>query len=124
MYNFSIENRREYEPELLKGNIKTLILAVLEANPLHGYGIAKEIERRSNEALSFGEGTVYPALKALHRAGFIEAEWIHPENGPARKVYSLTERGREEIVRRRRTWRHFTWTINSVLLGGTDATSV
>src|ERR1043166_3679889 len=53
------------ERELLKGNTPTLVLAVLKDQPLHGYGIAREIERRSDNALKFKEGTLYPALHAL-----------------------------------------------------------
>jgi DNA-binding PadR family transcriptional regulator len=44
------------ENELKKGSIQTLILAVLATKPLHGYGIAREIEKRSADILSFNEG--------------------------------------------------------------------
>ena len=57
----------ENERELLKGNTPTLILAVLRDTPRHGYAIAREIERRSDNALQFKEGTLYPALRALER---------------------------------------------------------
>ena len=107
----------EYGPELLKGNIQTLILTVLEAGSLHGYGISKEIERRSEDALAFGEGTIYPALKALEREGFILGAWENPCTGPARKIYSLTEAGVREAVRRRDTWSRFARTIELVLGG-------
>ena len=63
------------ERELLKGNTPTLVLAVLQAAPLHGYGIAREIERRSGNALKFKEGTLYPALHALEREGLITGAW-------------------------------------------------
>ena len=108
----------DYGPELLKGNIQTIILVVLQTGGLHGYGISKEIERRSHEALAFGEGTVYPALKALERQGFIVGTWDHPSAGPARKIYKLTESGRREATTRRETWMRFTETINLVLGGG------
>lgn len=110
----------EYGSELLKGNIQTIILAVLETGALHGYGIAKEIERRSDNALAFGEGTVYPALKALVRDGFIEGAWENPISGPSRKVYSLTESGLMEATRRRKTWSRFSQTIDQVLRGGAN----
>ena len=55
------------EKELLKGNTPTLVLAVLNVAPLHGYGIAREIERRTDNALKCKEGTLYPALHALER---------------------------------------------------------
>jgi len=107
----------EYGPELLKGNIQTLILAVLESGALHGYGLAREIELRSAEALSFGEGTIYPALKVLEKAGFIEGSWDTQVSGPARKVYALTESGTYELARRRDVWNRFSRTIDQVIGG-------
>ena len=65
------EDKELLNKELLKGNTPTLILAVLETASRHGYGIAREIERRSDNALAFKEGTLYPALHALEREGLI-----------------------------------------------------
>jgi DNA-binding PadR family transcriptional regulator len=107
----------DYGPELLKGNIQTIIRAVLEAGALHGYGIAKEIELRSEESLAFGEGTIYPALKALARDGLIEGAWETPMSGPARKLYSLTDAGSRDLVRRREIWKRFSSTIDRVIGG-------
>src|SRR2546421_9161865 len=81
------------ERELLKGNTPTLVLAVLRDGPLHGYGIAREIERRSESALQCKEGTLYPALHALERDGLVRGEWRREEGGRERKVYSLTPPG-------------------------------
>ena len=71
----------ETERELLKGNTPTLVLAVLKDAPLHGYGIAREIERRSSNALRFKEGTLYPALHALEREGLIVGAWSREGGG-------------------------------------------
>jgi len=101
----------------LKGNIQTLILAVLESGPLHGYGMVREIQTRSEDALAFGEGTIYPALKALERDGFIEGAWDTSATGPARKVYSLSQSGIYELARRRDVWRRFTHSIDQVIGG-------
>src|SRR2546423_12177572 len=76
--------------ELLKGNTPTLVLAVLKDSPLHGYGIAREIERRSGNALKFKEGTLYPALHALEREGVITGEWQKEGNTGERKVHTNT----------------------------------
>jgi len=69
------------------GNLAALILAVLEASSQHGYAIAREIEQRSANALSFGDGALYPALKLLERHGYIRGAWQTDTGGPARKVY-------------------------------------
>lgn len=112
--------RVDNESELLKGNTPTLILAVLREAPRHGYAIAREIERRCDNALQFKEGTLYPALRALERDQFIVGAWQEPSAGPARKVYTLTDAGHKELARRTHTWANFVQSINSVIGGDPD----
>src|ERR1044071_5058218 len=101
--------------ELLKGNTQTLIMAVLRDGPLHGYSIAREILRRSDRALRFGEGTLYPGLRALEDAGFVTGAWETTGSAPARKVYRLTEEGLRELQKRTREWREFSTAIEQIL---------
>ena len=107
--------------ELLKGNTPTLILAVLADEASHGYAIAREIERRSENALSLGEGSLYPALRALEADGFVQSVWETPATGasggagPARKTYHITDAGRGELARRLSTWRDFSRAVNAVV---------
>jgi PadR family transcriptional regulator PadR len=108
--------------ELLRGNTPTLILAVLAHGPRHGYAIAREIEGRSREALRLGEGSLYPALRALEADGLVSSQWEPQETGPARRVYALTEAGRAELARRTRSWRDFARAIDDVLGGIPDGT--
>jgi PadR family transcriptional regulator PadR len=107
--------------ELLKGHTPTLILSVLAEAPCHGYAIAREIERRSRDALRLGEGSLYPALRALEADGWVTSGWEPRPAGPARRVYSITEAGRAELARRMERWRQFAQTIDEVLGGGAYA---
>jgi PadR family transcriptional regulator PadR len=109
----------ETERELLKGNTPTLVLAVLRDAPLHGYGIAREIERRSANALKFKEGTLYPALHALEREGLIVGDWSREGGGRERKVYQISPAGLAELERRTHTWTEFAAAIFHVI-GGTS----
>ncbi len=111
----------DYERELLKGNTQTVVLAVLQDAPQHGYGIAREIERRSGNALSFKDGTLYPALHALEREGMVVGSWETAQGGPARKVYTITDAGRQELSRRRLTWIAFARTIDRMIGGEPNA---
>ena len=77
------------ERELLKGNTPTLVLAVLEDAPQHGYAIAREINKRSGDALRCKQGTLYPALHALERDGLIQGAW---ETGGGERPRSRTSR--------------------------------
>src|SRR5450432_4255657 len=101
----------------LSGNLTGLVLSVLEDSPLHGYGIAREIEKRSADALSFGEGTLYPALRTLEHEGFVTASWDTSGPGAARKVYELTQSGEQELIRLREAWTEYARSVDSVLKG-------
>ena len=79
------KERQDEQGELLKGNTPTLILAVLDEAPRHGYAIAREIERRSRDAFRLGEGSLYPTLRALEaRHGRLSLATYHGlyENKP------------------------------------------
>jgi len=66
--------------ELLQGTLDMLILKVLRRGPLHGFGIAERIQQLSQDVLSVGEGSLYPALYRLQDRGWIQSEWGQSEN--------------------------------------------
>ncbi|MBT2247745.1 PadR family transcriptional regulator [Arthrobacter sp. BHU FT2] len=74
-----------------KGEVRAAVLALLAERPMHGYQIIREIEERSGGSWKPSAGSVYPTLQLLADEGVIRAE---EANG--RKIYSLTEAGREE----------------------------
>ncbi len=103
------------EQELKKGSTPILILAVLSGGPRHGYAIAREIERRSREALSVGEGALYPALRALEREELVQSEWQTQPSGPARRVYTLTDAGHAKLASSLKSWSRFSQAVNDIL---------
>ncbi|GAB4456057.1 MAG: PadR family transcriptional regulator [Armatimonadaceae bacterium] len=100
-----------------RGDIPTLILAVLMETPRHGYAIAREIERLSETALRLREGSLYPALRILEQDGHITGHWEIPGSGPARKVYTITESGSRELSRRIQEWEQYARTMRTILKG-------
>jgi PadR family transcriptional regulator, regulatory protein PadR len=100
--------------DLLRGNIPTLILAVVSEAPLHGLAIARAINQGSNNALQLKQGTLYPALHALERDGWITGEWEIQEGERPRKVYTLTPEGSAELERRLRAWKQFAAAMESI----------
>lgn len=101
--------------DLVKGDLPALVLAVLSKQPLHGYGIAREVKLLSDDMLTMKEATLYPALRVLEQDGLIVGEWEPQEKGADRKVYTLTERGAVEADRRTQELRDYTALINKVL---------
>ena len=76
-----------------RGEVRSAVLALLAERPMHGYQIIREIEERSGGTWKPSAGSVYPTLQLLADEGIIRAE---ESNG--RKIYSLTDAGREEMA--------------------------
>jgi DNA-binding PadR family transcriptional regulator len=100
--------------EQLKGHLDGLLLATLEAGPLHGYAIIELLRERSTGAFDLPSGTVYPALHRLEVAGLIASDWSVVD-GRRRRTYRLTARGQEALLGERRTWRRFAGAVDSLL---------
>jgi PadR family transcriptional regulator PadR len=101
--------------DLSNGDLPALILAVLDNGPRHGYAIAREVERLSDQALRMKEGTLYPALRVLEQDGLIVGRWEPQEKGADRKVYSLTEKGAHEMRKRTQELHDYATLIHTVL---------
>jgi len=101
--------------DLPRGDIPTVVLAVLAQAPAHGYAIARVIERESANTLRLREGSLYPALRVLEQQGLVSSAWVEPERGPARKVYALTDAGRAELAQRSRDWHAYAATVAALL---------
>jgi len=107
--------------DLLKKDLHTLILSVLMDGPIHGYGISRKIEARSNSMLKMREGSLYPALRTLEQEGLIGGTWEVQESGPARRVYEITAQGRMEYSRRAAEWKEYVTMVDSLIGGTTNA---
>ena len=101
--------------DLLRGTLNTLVLSVLEREPLYGYEIAKEIRERTDGLLHLKEGSLYPSLHWMEREGFLKAEWVDAERGPRRKYYHLTRKGKGVLVKRRSKWQQFRDAVDTIV---------
>jgi PadR family transcriptional regulator PadR len=104
---------RRVNPETLKGHLDLLLLASLESQPSHGYAIAEWLRERSRLAFDLAEGTLYPALHRLERAGLVTSRWS-AETGRRRRIYQLNAKGRRALVSQRQEWRHFAQAIHAI----------
>ena len=102
------------ERERLKGNLDLLLLSVLAAGPAHGYAIITALRERSEGAFDLGEGTVYPALHRLERAGLLASDWADTA-GRRRRVYALTGKGAAALAAEQAQWRRFAAGMQAVV---------
>lgn len=103
-----------YRRELLKGNTDTLLLSLLSLEPMYGYQIVKEIDRKSSGYFRLKEGTLYPALHRLEKDSLVVGNWDTSPNGQNRRYYSITTKGRESLRSMLSEWTRFTQAVDLV----------
>jgi PadR family transcriptional regulator, regulatory protein PadR len=85
--------------DLFPGALEMMILQVLRRQPLHGYGLVQHIQQASNELLRVEEGSLYPALQRLLKAGCVTARWGVSASGRRVRTYQLTSAGQKHLER-------------------------
>jgi PadR family transcriptional regulator, regulatory protein PadR len=100
---------------LLQGTLDLLILRTLVLGAEHGQGIARAIQRSSNEALLVDHGSLYPALQRLEDRKWIRAEWGVSDNNRRARFYTLTAAGRKQLSREASEWRRLVAAVTLVL---------
>jgi PadR family transcriptional regulator AphA len=79
-------------------DVKTVCLGMLTEGAASGYDIKKTFESSFGHCFAAGYGSIYPALAALAESGCVECEQIQQDGKPDRKVYRITDRGREVLL--------------------------
>jgi PadR family transcriptional regulator, regulatory protein PadR len=101
--------------ELPQGTLDLLVLRVLSAGEMHGWGVAQRLSLLSKEALQLQEGTIYPALYRMEAKGWIASEWAVSDNNRRAKYYALTKVGRKQLAAQQESWDRLTAVIADVL---------
>ena len=94
--------------QLKKGVLEMLVLDAVCKGSTYGYELLTGLKARSNELFTLKEGTLYPILYRLEDDGLIESSWSQVEGRMApKKMYSATEKGKQEWTRRWQIWGDF-----------------
>jgi PadR family transcriptional regulator, regulatory protein PadR len=101
--------------DLLQGTLDMLILRVVAAGPVHGYGISLRIRQISKEVLNVQQGSLYPALHRLEKRGWLVAAWGDSENGRDAKFYSLSAQGRRQLAKEEQNWNRLSAAVALIL---------
>lgn len=103
------------QERILQGTLDMLVLRTLLWGPTHGHGIAKAIERMSDEVLKVEHGSLYPALQRLLHEGWITAEWKSSPNNRRARYYRLSSAGRRRLTAETSRWERLTAAITRIL---------
>jgi transcriptional regulator len=101
--------------DLFPGALEMMILQTLRRQPSHGYALVQHIRQRSNDLLQVEEGSLYPALQRMLKAGMVKARWEVSPTGRRVRTYELTPRGVRHLNRQLTTFERMLEGIHLVL---------
>jgi transcriptional regulator len=90
--------KRKDHRDLFPGALEMMILHTLRRTPLHGYALAQHLKQASDDLLRIEEGSLYPALQRLLKAGWVEADWAVSDRNRRVRRYKITPAGRKELA--------------------------
>ncbi|MFN7932458.1 MAG: PadR family transcriptional regulator [Bryobacteraceae bacterium] len=85
--------------DLFPGAIEMMVLQTLRQGPLHGYALVQQIQRTSDDLLQIEEGSLYPALQRMLKAGWLAAEWGLSASNRKVRIYKITPAGRKQLIK-------------------------
>ena len=103
------------QSDALRGSLDLLVLKTLSLQPMHGWGISQRVQQISDGVLEVNQGSLYPALQRLEKAGLITSEWGTTDNNRRARYYALTAAGRRALGTELESWRRFAAGLETVL---------
>lgn len=92
-----------------------LILRTLVLGARHGQGIARSIQQQSDDVFLVDHGSLYLALQRLEDRGWLKAEWGVSENNRRARFYTLTAKGRKQLVEKTDQWKRVSSAMTRIL---------
>src|SRR5258708_6921774 len=106
----------EKKNDILQGTLALLILKTLASSKrMHGYAITSHIQRVSAQLLRVEEGSLYPALHRMEQVGWVRADWGKTEKNREARFYSLTARGKRQLMQEEESWTRLTEGVARVI---------
>lgn len=95
-----------------KGFLEFPVLLIIGAKATYAPDILKQLK---NANLLVVEGTLYPLLTRLKSSGLVEYEWQESKSGPPRKMYTITELGKEALHQLETSWKSLDTSVNTLI---------
>lgn len=111
-----VDNGGKLLAQMRRGSIEYCVLALLAARDHYGFEITKVLAEADGIVTS--EGTVYPLLTRLRNDGLVDTYWRESKEGPPRRYYRLTQKGRETLEAFRQQWTRFRDAVDDILTRG------
>jgi PadR family transcriptional regulator PadR len=103
--------------QLRRGALEYCVLALLADQERYGFDLVRTLG--AIDGMVTGEGTLYPLLSRLKKAGHVATTWRESDAGPPRKYYTITDGGRRALAEFTAEWRRFRDAVDTMLSKGT-----
>ena len=103
------------QTDALRGSLDLLVLKTLSLEPMHGWGISQRVQQISKGVLEVNQGSLYPALQRLEKAGLVTSDWDTTDNNRRARYYRLTATGQRALGVELENWRRFAAGLEAVL---------
>ena len=107
-------------PPFMSGVPELLLLRLLNDQEMYGYELVRTIKTVTEEAISLGEGVIYPVLHSLERNGCLKSK-RKAVGGRTRVYYSVTKKGQDRLKKLYSDWRRIQGGVATALIGGSSA---
>src|SRR4051794_20138808 len=99
--------------QLLRGTLDAAVLAVVAEHDGYGYDVLRRLRAAGPD--EGGDASVYGTLRRLFRSGALTSYVLPSDEGPHRRYYGITDRGRTELAQARAAWAEFARTLDTLL---------
>src|SRR3954454_21564287 len=99
--------------QLLRGTLDAAVLAVVAEHDGYGYDVLRRLRAAGLDEV--GDASVYGTLRRLFRSGALTSYVLPSAEGPHRRYYGITDRGRSELAQARAAWAEFARTLDNLL---------
>ena len=100
------------DSQLRKGVLEMVVLQLLAAQPSYG---GELLERLATNDLDVSEGTLYPLLSRVKKAGYVDTSWAPSPSGPPRKIYTVTDTGHAHLTDLKTQWQRFSTSVSALV---------
>jgi PadR family transcriptional regulator, regulatory protein PadR len=111
-----MESAMVQNPSFMSGVPELLVMRLLETREMYGYELARAIRQATRDAISVGEGVLYPALHALETRGLLRGR-RQTVSGRTRVYYTITPKGRRRLEQLTQDWRRVAGGVEAALEG-------
>ncbi|WKN42495.1 PadR family transcriptional regulator [Tunicatimonas pelagia] len=97
--------------QMRKGILEYCILHIISRGEVYASDMLEEL---TSAKIMVVEGTLYPLLTRLRKAGLVDYQWVESTSGPPRKYYTLTQTGQDFLMQLKTTWEELVDSTNHI----------